>query len=75
MNGNEVSCISDDYEIENLAGIEDTRFYNDPIFYGVEVDNAKSVQVSTISGMYGAPDGTLLSEFNGISGRQLLDVM
>lgn len=24
MNGNEVSCISDDYEIENLAGIEDT---------------------------------------------------
>ena len=30
MNGNEVSCISDFYDIENLAAIEDARFYNEP---------------------------------------------
>jgi len=37
MNGNEVSCIYDFYDIENLAAIEDARFYNEPTFYKVEV--------------------------------------
>ena len=40
MNGNEVSCISDFYDIENLAAIEDARFYNEPTFYKVEVDGS-----------------------------------
>ena len=43
MNGNEVSCISDFYDIENLAAIEDTRFYNEPTFYKVEVGGNQSV--------------------------------
>ncbi len=47
MNGNEVSCISDFYDIENLAAIEDTRFYNEPTFYKVEVGGNQSVYVST----------------------------
>ena len=93
MNGNEVSCISDFYDIENLAAIEDTRFYNEPTFYKVEVGGNQSVYVSTgnirqsqfaeivnqssgdisiVSGMPGGPDGTLLSEYNGVSGKQLI---
>ena len=92
MNGNEVSCISDFYDIENLAAIEDTRFYNEPTFYKVEVGGNQSVYVSTgnirqsqfaeivnqssgdisiVSGMHGGPDGSLLSEYNGVSGKQL----
>ena len=47
MNGNEVSCISDFYDIENLAAIEDARFYNEPTFYKVEVGGNQSVYVST----------------------------
>ena len=47
MNGNEGSCISDFYDIENLAAIEDTRFYNEPTFYKVEVGGNQSVYVST----------------------------
>ena len=47
MNGNEVSCISDFYDIENLVAIEDTRFYNEPKFYKVEVGGNQSVYVST----------------------------
>ena len=94
MNGNEVSCISDFYDIENLAAIEDTRFYNEPTFYKVEVGGNQSVYVSTgnirqsqfaeivnqssgdisiVSGMHGGPDGSLLSEYNGVSGKQLLN--
>ena len=74
MNGNEVSCISDFYDIENLAAIEDARFYNEPTFYKVEVGGNQSVYVSTgNSGMHGGPDGTLLSEYNGVSGKQLLN--
>ncbi len=93
MNGNEVSCISDFYDIENLAAIEDARFYNEPTFYKVEVGGNQSVYVSTgnirqsqfaeivnqssgdisiVSGMHGGPDGTLLSEYNGVSGKQLI---
>ena len=96
MNGNEVSCISDFYDIENLAAIEDARFYNEPTFYKVEVGGNQSVYVSTgnirqsqfaeivnqssrdisiVSGMHGGPDGTLLSEYNGVSGKQLLKLM
>ena len=94
MNGNEVSCISDFYDIENLAAIEDARFYNEPTFYKVEVGGNQSVYVSTgnirqsqfaeivnqssgdisiVSGMHGGPDGSLLSEYNGVSGKQLLN--
>ena len=94
MNGNEVSCIYDFYDIENLAAIEDARFYNEPTFYKVEVGGNQSVYVSTgnirqsqfaeivnqssgdisiVSGMHGGPDGTLLSEYNGVSGKQLLN--
>ena len=93
MNGNEVSCISDFYDIENLAAIEDARFYNEPTFYKVEVGGNQSVYVSTgnirqsqfaeivnqssgdisiVSGMHGGPDGSLLSEYNGVSGKQLI---
>ena len=94
MNGNDVSCISDFYDIENLAAIEDARFYNEPTFYKVEVGGNQSVYVSTgnirqsqfaeivnqssgdisiVSGMHGGPDGSLLSEYNGVSGKQLLN--
>ena len=94
MNGNEVSCIYDFYDIENLAAIEDARFYNEPTFYKVEVGGNQSVYVSTgnirqsqfaeivnqssgdisiVSGMHGGPDGSLLSEYNGVSGKQLLN--
>ena len=82
------------YDIENLAAIEDTRFYNEPTFYKVEVGGNQSVYVSTgnirqsqfaeivnqssgdisiVSGMHGGPDGSLLSEYNGVSGKQLLN--
>lgn len=94
MDGNEVSCISDFYKIENLADIEDARFYNEPTFYKVDVEGTQSVYVSTgnikqsqfaeivnqssgdvsiVSGMHGGPDGTLMSEYNGILGKQLLN--
>lgn len=33
--------------IENLAAIEDARFYNEPTFYKVEVGGNQSVYVST----------------------------
>ena len=88
MNGNEVSCISDFYDIENLAAIEDPTFYkvevggNQSVYVSTgnirqsqfaEIVNQSSGDISIVSGMHGGPDGSLLSEYNGVSGKQLLN--
>lgn len=38
-----------------------------------EIVNQSSRDISIVSGMHGGPDGTLLSEYNGVSGKQLLN--
>ncbi len=38
-----------------------------------EIVNQSSGDISIVSGMHGGPDGSLLSEYNGVSGKQLLN--
>ena len=79
MNGNEVSCISDYneptfYKVEvggnqsvyvSTGNIRQSQF--------AEIVNQSSGDISIVSGMHGGPDGSLLSEYNGVSGKQLLN--
>ena len=47
MDGNEITCLTDYYEVDNLFDIEDARFLNQPMFYKVTLENGKEVYVST----------------------------
>jgi hypothetical protein len=47
MNMNEVPCLTDYCNVENIKQIEDARFFNQPIFYEVRTGNNNKIYVST----------------------------
>ena len=47
VDGNEIPCITDYYEVDDLFAIEEARFLNEPQFYKVVVENGSELYVST----------------------------